>query len=667
MIDARDVEDAGTPPTTIVVSAWNKASARKACKQFQRKAPSLVHVNVSNDGNERTKNLDSIEISAFESFSCLTHVHISESITMIGNWAFQRCPNLVQVSLPETLRILNLGLFQECTNLEKVTVSSRLTNIGDGVFVDCKSLVAINTHQPSLFTPSSSSSPACSSPNANPAFGESQFSKLPRTLQRIGNMAFRGCKKLEIVAKLPHSITFIGAAAFENCHAIVSIEIPPLVKKISSSTFSECHNLVAVDMSKHNSVVDIGGEAFSGCCNLESVLLSSRTIAIGRLAFKRTKITSITLPETVASISDYAFDHCLNLTSMRLPEGITRISAGTFQDCEFLSTIILPSTIIQIHRLAFRNCFALKLDALPRALTHVEDSAFYNCNNVTFRIPETITSIGASAFAKCRNITVAALSNDITMIPANCFHECERLCFLKLPLALKTISTYAFSCCKQLGWVDFPSSLKHIKSSAFADCTMLKAIVIPEATRIIDHMSFRACKSLSLVVVPMHVFTSMQGDTPFTQCPHLTSPTCSVTNPTPAQLSVRGLGGKNSCQGIVISNPAAILKAHQSRYWNLTNPLNTGSLQPWLLNILLINDRLDALSRDNANLNDDNGACGCPTKRKSLSRLNQIPPLPVELWLLILENLYFNNMVPQSTWKRPDEIEHQLSLLNIMI
>ena len=52
----------------------------------------------------------------------------------------------------------------------------------------------------------------------------------------------------------------------------------------------------------------IGGDAFSGCTNLTSILIPNTVTAIGSMAFNYcTSLTNITIPNTVTTIGDQTF------------------------------------------------------------------------------------------------------------------------------------------------------------------------------------------------------------------------------------------------------------------------------------------------------------------------------------------------------------------------
>jgi hypothetical protein len=66
-----------------------------------------------------------------------------------------------------------------------------------------------------------------------------------------------------------------------------------------------------------DSVISIGNNAFGGCSSLTSVTIPDSVISIGNYAFSWCSgLTSVTIPDSVISIGNYAFSSCRSLTSV---------------------------------------------------------------------------------------------------------------------------------------------------------------------------------------------------------------------------------------------------------------------------------------------------------------------------------------------------------------
>ena len=69
-----------------------------------------------------------------------------------------------------------------------------------------------------------------------------------------------------------------------------------------------------------------------------------------------TKLTSITIPNSVIEIDDSAFSNCTSLTSVTIPNSLTTIKTSVFLNCTGLTSVIIPDSVTSIIVGAFRNC-----------------------------------------------------------------------------------------------------------------------------------------------------------------------------------------------------------------------------------------------------------------------------------------------------------------------
>ena len=83
--------------------------------------------------------------------------------------------------------------------------------------------------------------------------------------------------------------------------------------------------------------------------------------SIGNKAFyKNTKITGVTIANTVKSIEDYAFYGCKNIKTIKMGSGVELIGNSAFRKCTKLTSIILPKSLDQLGKNVFYGCSKLK-------------------------------------------------------------------------------------------------------------------------------------------------------------------------------------------------------------------------------------------------------------------------------------------------------------------
>ena len=207
------------------------------------------------------------EISAY-AFSHRSHiisVTIPNSVTRIGNNAFQYCTSLESVTIlgGETSMSIGKSAFVGCSALEFVVIPGNVTKIDDFAFQACTSLVNIT---------------------------------LPDGLTSIGNSALSWCPSLTSIT-IPGSVTSMGQGAFNNCTSLESVTILDGVTSIGYDAFSSCSSLKSVTIPDSVTVIHSG--AFYGCSSLDTVYYKGTAeawsgISIGSANSSDTYLTSAT-------------------------------------------------------------------------------------------------------------------------------------------------------------------------------------------------------------------------------------------------------------------------------------------------------------------------------------------------------------------------------------
>lgn len=191
---------------------------------------------------------------AFEGCTGLTAITIPASVTAIKSSAFSGCTGLSAITLPDSVESLDWGTFAGCTNLTSLTIGSGLTSLGYDAFRGCLKLKTIEV--------ADANTDYCS----------------------IGNIIYKKDKtEIKFVPKglagaitLPTELTEIPSSAFDSCTGLTEVTIGTAVTKIGFNAFQSCTGLTTVVIGA--SVTEIEGQAFWGCTSLETVTIKSSSL-----------------------------------------------------------------------------------------------------------------------------------------------------------------------------------------------------------------------------------------------------------------------------------------------------------------------------------------------------------------------------------------------------
>ena len=243
--------------------------------------------------------------------------------------------------------------------------------------------------------------------------------------------------------------------------------------------------------------------------NVKSITFELQVSEIPKqFARNRTVLESVTLPDTVARISNEAFYYCRNLSSINLPSGLKYIDDKAFYSCPYLTELTFPSSLVSIGEYAFNDCTSLTNVNFNNGLKAIGTKAFWNCSMLeSVSLPNSVNQIGVDAFAYCSSLESAVLSNNISVIPAGLFFDCVSLKTVTIPESVQSIQYQAFMNCRSLDNVTLPSNLRFLYDEAFNNCKSLQSIYIPGSVSNIGAYAFYSCYALKSVTIGYGVKT----------------------------------------------------------------------------------------------------------------------------------------------------------------
>lgn len=260
-----------------------------------------------------------------ESIQAIT---IPESVTNIGESAFEDCNSLTSIIIPESVTSIGNRAFQFCSSLIAITISEGVTSIGELAFSSCESLISIVVEDGNIVYDSRNNCNAIIEKNSNTLIQGCSTTIIPESVTSIGFGAFKGCSNLTAIT-IPEALTSIGNNAFEDCSSLSAIIIPEGVTLIATNIFNGCSSLTAITIPK--SVRSIGGKAFCVCSSL----------------------AAITIPESVTSIREMAFFGCSSLTAITSRTATPpTIGSYTFSEVDKSIPVYVPAGSVEAYKAA---------------------------------------------------------------------------------------------------------------------------------------------------------------------------------------------------------------------------------------------------------------------------------------------------------------------------
>lgn len=322
----------------------------------------------------------------------------------------------------------------------------------------------------------------------------------------------------------------------------------------------------------------------------------------------KTNLNKLTLPNTLLSIEDNAFEGCSHLGgTMIIPENCTSIGKRAFYGLNFSKLIC--NGVVNIHEEAFMNCSQLKDVPLVSGTTvgtnaftstaieelyvpsntKIGDNAFNNItlNKVTFdgggqeigdnafgdRVESytfygSVKSIGKFAHLVDNiyvdNINTWCLLPFIhPIITNNLYISGEKAKDIVIPDEIKSLRKYLFYECKSIETIKLPNEIVEIPERAFKGCSSLEKVSLPSKLLIIGDSAFAQCIAIQQIVLPMSL-TSV-GDYAFTGC-------CSIQDiQLPSSLTSLGDYSLSACSSLErLDLPSSITSIGQNAFTKCT-------------------------------------------------------------------------------------------------
>ena len=166
---------------------------------------------------------------------------------------------------------------------------------------------------------------------------------------------------------------------------------------------------------------------------------SEFTITEGRLTAYDGPGGDVVIPAEVSSIANdrNAFRDRDEITSIVIPDGVATLDVSTFSGCVSLTNAVLGSGVRELWRAAFGYCFALQGIVLPNNVTYVGMEAFAYCQKLRYAvIGYGVETIDEDAFVGCESLRM--------IYAPKCQHARVRAALLQSGLDVSKVSFYDY-------------------------------------------------------------------------------------------------------------------------------------------------------------------------------------------------------------------------------
>ncbi len=415
-----------------------------------------------------------IGYGSFGGCTAIKSIYLPDNIEQIGSYAFWKCQGLTSVDLGNNLKNIDECAFVFCYNLVSISIPGSVTSIGTEAFYDCRNLKEIHISDIKSWC-----GIQFASHYANPLYGSD------------GGLLYIDDAPLYEI-EIPHGVTSIADYAFLNT-SITDITIPASVTTIGQEAFSGCLSLKQIHISDIKSWLGIkfvssaGNPLYSGHgllyidnTPLYEIEIPDGVTSISDNAFCGASITGVTIPGSVTTIGNSSFSGCENLQKVIMNEGISQINGNALSYCSKLLSIEIPASVTNITTSAFacdENLISINVNvnnqdymsvdgvlynkdmtilhtcpggitgefSIPNGVAEICFSAFNGCSLTSINIPNSVTSIGSGAFCYCSNLTSVTIPNGVELIASYTFGYCQGLKSITIGSGVKEIDMAAFS------------------------------------------------------------------------------------------------------------------------------------------------------------------------------------------------------------------------------
>ena len=252
-----------------------------------------------------------------------------------------------------------------------------------------------------------------------------------------------------------------------------------------------------------DSITTISGWAFEGLSGITEITIPASVEVVGENAFMDCTNLTTVYWNTSAEIKNNngIFSGCTKLTNIIVGENVTRVPQTVYNEEWFNNQpdgLVIANNYVYGYKGTIPFNYSL---ILPNGTLGIMDNAFLDSGSAitSVTIPDSVTYVGKNAFSGCTGIETFSAPASIASKVAK---ESDSQNLGKIIITSgSTIEPDAFYGCTGLTSITIPDSVTSIGYEAFRGCTGLTSITIPDSVTSIGHRAFDYCANLEEVHV----------------------------------------------------------------------------------------------------------------------------------------------------------------------
>ena len=237
-------------------------------------------------------------------------------------------------------------------------------------------------------------------------------------------------------------------------------------------------------------IVKYNKQSDTGAFTVPSRIGSYPVTAIEDFCFSQCALSSITIPNSVLSVGDVAFEKCANLKTVTFGAGMEKFGAHVFSEVPKLESINVSSS----------NKYFKSVNGV---LYSADQSVLYAYPvakaDTSFTVPNSVRNVEAYAFDHAMNLKSLTVGTGLQAISDRAFIGAFNVEKITLLGKVSSIGNNAFGNINKLTSINIPDTVTYIGKEAFQDDNALKSIVIPSSVNYIGVDAFEATDSNFLV------------------------------------------------------------------------------------------------------------------------------------------------------------------------